>query len=63
MQCICIDIKSSIDQVGEVDMAADDLRRVSGLAGLTGAGFFVGDIERDVFVGDLDPDDGGLTLD
>jgi hypothetical protein len=53
----------SIDQAGEVDIVADGLRRVSGLAGLTGAGFFVGEFDRDVFVGDLDPDDEGLTVD
>jgi len=44
-------------------MVEEGLRSVSGLAGLTGAAFLVGDVARGVFVGDLDPDDEGLTAD
>ena len=53
----------SIDHEGEVDMIPEGLRNVSGLAGLTGAGLFVGDVARSGLVGDFDPDEEGLTVD
>ena len=53
----------SIDQAGEVDMVPEGLRNVSGLAGLTGAGFFVGDVARSGLLGDFDSDEEGLTVD
>ena len=61
-QCKCIYVRSS-DQAGEVDIVEEGLRNVSGLAGLTGAAFLVGDVARDVLVGDLEPEDEGLTVD
>ena len=44
-------------------MVPKGLRNVSGLAGLTGAGLFVGDVARSGLVGDFDPDEEGLTVD
>lgn len=44
-------------------MVPEGLRNVSGLAGLTGAGFFVGDVARSGLSGDFDPDEEGLTVD
>jgi len=61
-QCICIYVGSS-DQAGEVDIVEEGLRNVSGLAGLIGAAFLVGDVAREVFVGDFEPDDDGLAVD
>jgi hypothetical protein len=53
-----------VNQAGGVDI--DEilaLRSVSGLAGLTGAVFFVGEVDKDGFVGDLNPEEEVLTVD